>query len=50
MMIFPKAQREKEDVEQTDSLFPSGEKNISAPCKNILIGLPSGEPAHIQKG
>lgn len=31
-------------------IVPLWRKNISTPCKNILIGLPSGKPAHIHKG
>lgn len=50
MVIFPKGHRGKEAMEQMDSLFPYGEKNISTPCKNILIGLPSGKPIHVHKG
>lgn len=31
-------------------IVPLGRRNISAPYESILIGLPPGKPAHMNKG
>lgn len=47
---FPQRTEGKGRCRADGFIVPLWRKNISTPCKNILIGLPSGKPAHTHKG